>query len=192
MSRPLKIAFWATVAGQLILLLAFVGYKENIIRSGTSVVLQTVPVDPRSLLQGDFAILNYRISRLSEWVVDRKPGDTFYVELREGEDGVWEATDYNQGKPYKDEIIIKGTVDSRGGLDFGIGTYFVPEGTGHIIQRAQDVKVRVALSSGGSAVIEELLVDGEPFDPSRPPSTPVGVPPPQPARPPADGPQLKP
>ena len=56
-----------------------------------------------------------------------------------------------------------------GELDFGIGTYFVPEGTGLVIERANDVKVRVAVDTDGTAVIKEVLVDGRPFDPSEQP-----------------------
>ena len=177
MSLPLKIAFWATVAGQIILLLAFIGVKENTLRSGTSVLLQTVPVDPRSLLQGDFAILDYEIAELPTWASDARQGDTYYVVLIEGGDGVWRANRYSREKLDTDRVFIKGTVNSRGRLDFGIGTYFIPEGTGRIIGSAGDVKVRVAVSSGGSAVIEVLLLDGEPFDPRLSP---------QPLRPPEE------
>ena len=56
-------------------------------------------------------------------------------------------------------------MDRPGHLDFNIGTYFVPEGTGHIIENAQDVKVVVNVDADGSAIIMEVLVDGEPFDP---------------------------
>ena len=186
MSLPLKIAFWATVAGQIILLLAFIAVKEDVLRSGTTVLLQTVPIDPRSLLQGDFAILDYEIAELPDWAASRR-GDTIYVELFEGADGVWLARQYLMERPGSDRLFIKGTVDSRGRLEFGIDNYFIPEGTGHIIEGATDVEVRVAVSSGGSAVIEELLVDGEPFDPKQPPEPSprdLPPPPPQPALPP--------
>ena len=53
-----------------------------------------------------------------------------------------------------------------GHADFGIGTYFVPEGTGHIVERADDVKVVVNVDGGGNAAIKDLLVDGEPFNPN--------------------------
>ena len=58
MSLPLKIAFWATVAGQIVLLLAFIAIKENTLGTGTSVLLQTVPIDPLSPLQGEYVILD--------------------------------------------------------------------------------------------------------------------------------------
>ena len=166
MSFPMKIAFWVTVAGQIILLLAFIGVKENVLRTGTTVLLQTVPVDPRSLLQGDYAILDYEIAELPTWAAGSKTGDEFFVGLIEGEGGVWRASQYSREKFDTDRVFIKGTVNARGRLDLGIGTYFIPEGTGRVIGQAEDVKVRVAVSSGGSAVIEELLLDGEPFDPT--------------------------
>ena len=165
MSRSLKIAFWATVAGQIILLLAFIGFKENMLRTGTTVVLQTVPVDPRSLFQGDYVRLDYEIARLPDWWVDQAIGQTVYVELSEGADGVWRSKGYSRESPGSGRVFLKGTVTSRGRVDFGIGTFFVPEGSGREIERAQDVKVRAAVSKGGSAVIKDLLVDGVLFDP---------------------------
>ncbi len=169
MSRLMKIAFWATVAGQIILLVAFIAVKENTLRTGTSVLLQTVPVDPRSLLQGDYAILNYEIGEIPPHLAKTRVGETIYVGLRDTGDGLWQYTGYSLQKPTSGQVFIKGTVTSRERLDFGIGNYFIPEGTGHIIERSRDVKVRVAISSSGTAVIEELLVDGEPFDPNSPP-----------------------
>ena len=44
-------------------------------------------------------------------------------------------------------------------------TFFVPEGTGRIVENARDVKVIVSLSASGNAVIKQVLVDGAPFDP---------------------------
>ena len=63
-----RIAFWAIVAVQLVFLIGFIGVREVALRTGTEVVLQTVPVDPRSLLQGDYAILDYEIARLPDWM----------------------------------------------------------------------------------------------------------------------------
>ena len=59
-----RIAFWIVVAAQLVFLIGFIVVKEVDLRIGTEVVLQTVPVDPRSLLQGDYAILDYEIASL--------------------------------------------------------------------------------------------------------------------------------
>lgn len=161
-----RIAFWIVVAGQLVFLLGFIAVKEVSLRTGMEVVLQTVPVDPRSLLQGDYAILDYEIANLPPFMQDNPVGETVYVVLQEDADvwrGVWYADSL---RLVEGEVFIKGRVDRRGHADFGIGTYFVPEGTGHIIERAQDVKVVVKLDADGNAVIKEVLVDGQPFDPA--------------------------
>ena len=166
MSRTFKVAFGVIVAAQLALLLAFIGVEEYALNTGDTVVLQTVPVDPRSLLQGDFVVLRYKISTLPPRLENLPTGRTVYVSVVEkGE--VWEARSYSTSRPSNDEVFIKGTVDSNRLLEFGIGTYFVPEGTGHIIEGAEDIKVKVALSSSGKAIIKEILVDGKPFDPAQ-------------------------
>ena len=36
---------------------------------------------------------------------------------------------------------------------------------GYIVEQARDVKVVVSLSASGNAVINQVLVDGRPFDP---------------------------
>lgn len=162
-----RIAFWVVVAGQLVFLLAFIAVKEVALRTGTEVVLQTVPVDPRSLLQGDYAILDYEISTLHEHMQDRAVGEKVYVVLKE-ESGVWYGARYGSSRRNHvepGEVFIQGRVDRRGHADFGISTYFVPEGTGHIIENAQDVKVVVNLDADGNAIIKQVLVDGELFDP---------------------------
>jgi uncharacterized membrane-anchored protein len=182
MSLKFNVAFWGIVAAQLVLLLAMVGFKEYTLRTGTVVTLQTVPVDPRSILQGDYAILQYRIATLPPHMQDLPQGATVYVTLQEqGE--VWEAVDYSLSPPSGGRVFIKGTVDDRGLLDFRIGTYFVPEGTGHIIERATDVKVRASVDTRGRAVITEVLVDGDPFDPSLEPPPEGRVPPERPPEP---------
>ena len=165
MKKWASIAFWIVVAGQLVFLIGFIAVKETALRTGNEVVLQTVPVDPRSLLQGDYAILDYEIASLPRYMEDSPTGDTIYVVLSQGPE-VWEAGYYEYSRPAASQIFIRGRIDSRGRLDFSIGTYFVPEGTGHIIERAQDVKVVVNLDSEGNAIIKQVLVDGEPFDPN--------------------------
>ena len=177
MSPRVRIAFILVVAAQLALLIGMVGFKEFTLQTGTDVVLQTVPVDPRSLLQGDYVILRYEIG-IPERARDAYPllrnlpsanrGSQWYVTLKQ-QGGVWVATGYYLSRQQAGPVAIKGNYNSRGELDFGIGTYFVPEGTGLAIERANDVKVRVAVDTDGTAVIKEVLVDGRPFDPSEEP-----------------------
>ena len=160
-----RIAFLTVVAAQLVFLIGFIGIRETALFTGTEVVLQTVPVDPRSLLQGDYAILDYEIADLPDYLHQLPVGDTVYVELVREQD-FWVASYHSDWlDDIEEDTFIKGRVDRRGHADFGIGTYFLPEGTGRIIERAGDVKVVVNLDDDGNAVIKDVLVDGEPFDP---------------------------
>lgn len=163
MSRRMTILLFAVVAAQVIGLVAFVSVREVALTQGREITLQTVPVDPRSLLQGDYAILDYEIAEIPEWLRDRPADSTLYVILREcGE--VWCANRHQYREPDGSDVFIRGRVNDRGRIDFGIGTFFVPEGTGHIVERARDVKVIVSLDYQGRAVIKTVLVDGRPFD----------------------------
>ena len=163
-----RVAFWIVVAGQLIFLVGFIGVREASLRTGTEVVLQTVPVDPRSLLQGDYAILDYEIASLRGASRDWPVGQQVYVVLEERRD-VWRDVHYRTNRPPSTRVFIRGRVDRPGHVDFGIGTYFLPEGTGRIIENARDVKVVAKISTEGDAVIKDVLVDGRPFDPDSEP-----------------------
>ena len=164
MSRRMTILLFAVVAAQVIGLVVFASVREVAVTQGREVTLQTVPVDPRSLLQGDYAILDYEIAELHQYLRDRPVGSNVFVVLRKCGD-IWCGPKQSARQPEFTEVFIRGRTTERNRIDFGIGTYFVPEGTGHIIERARDVKVVVALDSSGNAVIKRVLVDGQPFGP---------------------------
>lgn len=160
--------FFAVVALQMIGLVAFAAVKQYAVATGTEVVLQGAPVDPRSLMQGDYAILDYEIAIVPdryESLFD--PGDDVIVVLaKQGE--VWEAIEYLDSDTARDlsyDVIIRGELQGNGRIDFGIGTYFVPEGTGSAVERARDVKIRVSLTDDGDATVTGVILDGEDFSP---------------------------
>lgn len=161
----LRLAFAAVVVLQIGLLLAIIVPKERTLATGEEVVLQTLPVDPRDLFRGDYVNLRYTISTVRSYA-GFAAGDRVYVGLAQQGD-IWDAVSASHSPP--DGLYIKGRVtrtsQGRLNVEYGIESYFVPEGTGHIIERARDVKVRAAIDSSGNAVIKGLLVDGEPFSP---------------------------
>ncbi len=63
MTRVAGILFFAVVAAQVVGLVAFAGVRQVALTEGREITLQTVPVDPRSLFQGDYAILDYEIAK---------------------------------------------------------------------------------------------------------------------------------
>ena len=164
MSLRFRLIFAAIALGQVFVVLGFIADREYDLRSGREVVLQAIPVDPRSVFQGDYAVLTYEISRPPR-EMKAEPGSTVFVRLKEGPQ-VWRAVAYEATRP-GDGTFIRGELKGDGDIDFGLGTFFVPEGTGHIVEQAQDLKVVVSLDESGNAIIKEVLVDGRPFDEAR-------------------------
>ena len=64
MTRLASILFFAVVAAQVVGLVAFAGVRQAAVTEGREITLQTAPVDPRSLFQGDYAILDYEIAEI--------------------------------------------------------------------------------------------------------------------------------
>ena len=166
-----KLRFALGVALQLLVLLAVAGSWQRTLATGTVIQLETVPVDPRDLFRGDYVQLSYKISTLDLAALGSTgsfaPGSTVYVGLEE-RGPYWEAT--SVGTTHPGGLAIRGTVwthfaGSGGGLGvrYGLESYFVPEGKGRLIERAQrPVTVEVSVDGGGRAVIRRLLVDGQP------------------------------
>ncbi len=138
--------------------------------TGTQVVLATMPVDPRSLFQGDYVILNYKISRLEDELFAGKrssrPNAMVYVELQPGEP-VWTPV-YASNEPIKPaagNVVIKGRSNYRG-IMYGIESFLVPEGEGLAIEQLRNasdrVTVRVLVAPDGAALPQNVLVDGRP------------------------------
>ncbi len=168
MTRSATWVFFAIVALQVVGLVAFAAVKQYAVASGTEVILQGAPVDPRSLMQGDYAILDYEIADVpNRYESFFESGDDVIVVLTERSE-VWEAIEYLDSytaRELRNEVIIRGELQANGRIDFGIGTYFVPEGTGRAVERARDVKIRVSLSDDGDATVTGVILDGEDFSP---------------------------
>jgi uncharacterized membrane-anchored protein len=182
MTPRLKRLFIAVIVIQIVFLLGLVGYRESILISGRTAILQTVPIDPRDLFKGEYVTLRYDISTLGSLAQDPSSkryrllgnfdeGDTVYVPITTSgnQNPYWDNV-VQTGEPYGDtDLFIKGRVTSSKDnvitVEYGIEQYFVPEGRGLEIERADDVKVRVKINRSGTAAIEALIVDGEVWRP---------------------------
>ena len=115
--------------------------RASILRSGKEIVLETVPVDPRDLLRGDYVILSYPLSRLESTKITGTvpPSDgakPVYVALVPGEGGrhVFSRASWQPISDLKPEevLLVGNTPDSfyMGTeiipLTFGIERYYVP------------------------------------------------------------------
>jgi uncharacterized membrane-anchored protein/uncharacterized membrane protein len=151
----------------IVLQFGFLGIQtvksEHLLKTGSVVKLELQPIDPRSLLQGDYVVLNYHISTLSEEVgqelEDRSAQRQVSIVLAPDDRGVHVFKRlYNNGETLApDEIMIRGTRTpySWNHITYGIESYFIPEGTG--LEVEQDAKFAyVRIGANGDALLERL------------------------------------
>ena len=156
-------------------LAGMIARKQYTLNTGTLVLLETQPVDPRSLFRGDYVRLNFSINSLSPLTLEGDDafsrGDSVYVVLEQGA-RYWEAVsvhrrrpDTGPGKPVIKGRVRDGTVPGidRLTVDYGIENYFVPEGQGLELERVPvtgRLDLRIAIDRFGNAGIKEVLVNG--------------------------------
>ena len=162
LGRPFILAAVLQIAS----IVVFAAVRELMVQTGREYVLDTRPVDPRDLFRGDYVVLRYDISSLNYCCYE--VGETIYVMLEE-RDGVWRADGHEHQPPTEARPFIRGQVSrvssvSGRSLDaeYGIESYFVPEGTGRDIeakirQGNGQVRVRIAVDPSGTAVIKDLI-----------------------------------
>jgi uncharacterized membrane-anchored protein len=172
---------------QTLILVAMVGVRQFTLATGTPVVLETQPIDPRSLFSGDYVRLNYKVSdlRLDELAGDKtfKRNDPVYVVLAPDGD-FWKAVSVHRIRPSYaiEQAVIKGNVEYVGDsiwdparnksvqanhlhVNYGIEDYFVQEGTGHALERPprdEKISIQIAVDRFGNAGIQAVLVNGQP------------------------------
>ncbi|MBI4746057.1 MAG: GDYXXLXY domain-containing protein [Deltaproteobacteria bacterium] len=184
MGTKLRIA--VIIALQTLALLSMIAMRQWTLNTGTHVILETAPIDPRSLFSGDYVRLNYKISniRVGEVSGDRefKRHDCVYVLLKEG-DPYWQPVSVHHNKPTvpPGHVAIKGDVNyvndffwnqetqksekvKHINIRYGIESYFVPEGEGRALERPKEgekITILVAVDRYGNAGIKSLLVNGK-------------------------------
>ncbi|MVP00613.1 GDYXXLXY domain-containing protein [Paenibacillus lutrae] len=152
----------------IVLQLGFIGYQaaayESLLKNGTSIKLEIEPLDPRSLLQGDYVNLRYTISSPAQSTTGRLDQESSQskvkVVLVPDKDGIYTFGHFlAEGDTLAGgEVVINGEMSGGRFIYYGIETYFVPEGTGLEVERnARYAYVRV--NADGDARIEKLARD---------------------------------
>ena len=147
----------AVYTGTLVLILLAVNgmiiSKEHVLKNGESLLLKLVPVDPRSLMQGDYMILRYELADVMNHSLVKIPREGAAV-VKIDNDKVATYSGIFEGQVLQeDERIIRFTL--RGGnIRFGAESYFFQEGHGQFYNKAKygELKVR----SDGSTVLAGL------------------------------------
>jgi uncharacterized membrane-anchored protein len=169
-----------------LILIAIIVKKQYTLNTGTPILLETQPIDPRSLFRGDYVTLSYTIDTLELDALGGddafRPNRDVYVVLQQGET-YWEPVSVHARRPaaQPSHVVIRGRVTSVDShrlspetgqaerldtlqVDYGIGSYFVPEGEGRELERpsaGNRVDLRIVVDRFGKAAIRAVLVNGE-------------------------------
>lgn len=141
----MKPLFRALVAINLIVLLAWFAWsvreKEVLLAEGELLLFELAPVDPRSLIQGDYMRLNYAVSR--GWRTDSLPKNGYLV-VTTDENGVAvkERLQPDTRPLAAGEHLVNYTA-SRWRLNIGAESYFFQEGQGRRYETAKYGGLRV-------------------------------------------------
>jgi len=156
----------------IIMQLLFIGTQiatsEHALTTGTQVKLELQPLDPRSIMQGDYVDLSYTISTLNEnpwgsqwenrWDKDLHVGQRMKLVLSPDAQGIYQFKEMYEGQPIAaDEVIINGKYQGWR-IMFGIEHYFVPEGTGFEVEQSMNYAY-VRIASNGNAILERLTTE---------------------------------
>jgi uncharacterized membrane-anchored protein len=126
--------------------------KELVLARGQPVLLELAPVDPRSLMQGDYMTLRYAISAQQGWDNDDKPQDGHLV-LKLDEQGVGRFVRFHApgAQLAPGEFLLRYRIRD-GNVRLGAEAFFFQEGHAERYERAKYGELRVA-SNGGSVLV---------------------------------------
>ncbi len=155
---------WNLIWLVVILMISFVTYNgvknEVALQSGKEIRLALAPVDPRSMLQGDYVTLRYDISTLPGPVLPaNKKIKVVLVSTANGsyEYGGYYKIEGDWNKPYEpsdDDVIVNGTTYSDHDVQYGIESFFISEGTGSTFEGKTAASIKV--SESGNAILIDL------------------------------------
>lgn len=156
-SAVLIICLW------MFIICVFIFAQEIIIHTGREVLLETVPVDPRDLLLGDYVILNYKIAQIPK---EYKFGynEQVYARLDIDSNNVAHLSEITYNKP-TGVTFLKGKTGRcnttiplfKTGkcINFGIESYYVKEGAGKELENdlQNGAFVRVVIDKNGRSKV---------------------------------------
>ncbi len=152
-----KVLFWGTTLFVLVAVNYLIVGKENTLTNGRTVLLRLAPVDPRSLIQGDYMLLRYAIAR-----------DVPVAHLRDKGYIVVSLNENNEAKflrVHKGENLQTGEYllfyRKRGELRLGAESFMFQEGDAKLYEKARYGELKVDAS--GTSVLVGLR--GEDFRP---------------------------
>jgi uncharacterized membrane-anchored protein len=116
--------------------------KEHVIRTGNAVYVEMAPVDPRSLMQGDYMRLYFRLP--TESPPERRSGSATQVVLHLDGRGVGKVLGFHDGRQLAKGEIVVDVVLRHGAWTFVTDAWYFKEGEAARWSRARYGEFRVA------------------------------------------------
>jgi uncharacterized membrane-anchored protein len=149
------ISEWPALLGLVLVLGAVnlsIAGKERLVAHGTTVLLELAPVDPRSLMQGDYMRVDTALARQLGEARDDVPAMR-PVRLMLDSLGVAREIAFDQGQPLAaNEARMQARRRDRFGWRLGSDAYFFQEGTAAVYDAARFGEYRVA-ADGESVLV---------------------------------------
>lgn len=122
---------WVIIIFNLILLLIYFNYsvvkKETLLKNGQPILLKLAPVDPRSLMQGDYMTLRYDISNNIN--AEKIPKRGYCVVTLDSNGVAQRARFQKEATPLKTgEYLIKYSSPNQWNINIGAESFFFQEG----------------------------------------------------------------
>jgi uncharacterized membrane-anchored protein len=158
-----KIFVW----GMTLLVLGAVNYlimkKEDTLASGRTMLLRLAPLDPRSLIQGDYMALRYEIAR--EVPRDQLKKDKGHIVVSLDMNNVAKFVRVHKGEPLQEgEYLL--FYRNRGELRLGAESFMFQEGDVRLYEWAKYGELKVD-PSGASVLVGLRGEDFKPLGPKK-------------------------
>ncbi|MGJ1430425.1 GDYXXLXY domain-containing protein [Sphingobacterium spiritivorum] len=150
---------WFIIFFNLLLLLGYFTYsiqaKEEILKEGQLVLLKLAPVDPRSLMQGDYMTLRYAISQDVDTETE-KLARRGYCVIKIDQHGVGQKVRFQRDPSplNKGEYLIKYTSPNEWNINLGAESFFFQEGHAEKYENAKYGALKV--DKGGNSLLVGL------------------------------------
>jgi len=151
---------WIIILVNLFLLLLYFNHsvtkKEELLKNGQLVLLELAPVDPRSLMQGDYMALRYKISE--DIHSQNIPKRGYCVVQLNGKGVASKARFQKDPTPLnKGEHLIEYTSSDKWNINIGAESFFFQEGQGKKYEKAAYGGVKI--DKGGNSLLVGLYDD---------------------------------
>lgn len=171
MTRMVRLLLVA--AAMTFFLVAMIADHQFRRHSGTEVLLDLEPVDPRDLLAGYYVIITTPLHNLDPSDIEGDntfgPGDDVFVVIEPSANQSWQAASIHRDRP-QEGLYIHGKVrfarDTMMRAQFNIERYYADEATAQALEdrrraNLSSMRLVIAVGNDGRALIRGLEIDGE-------------------------------